>query len=30
MATKINIEQDGKFVSLSDKLSSKSSNDGNE
>ena len=30
MATKINIEQDGKFVSLSDKLSSKSSNDGDE
>ena len=28
MATKINVEQDGKFVSLSDKLSSKSSNDG--
>ena len=27
MATKINIEQDGKFVSLSDKLSSKSSDD---
>lgn len=27
METKINIEQDGKFVSLSDKLSSKSSND---
>ncbi len=30
MATKINIEQDGKFVSLSDKLSSKSSDDGDE
>lgn len=30
MATKINIEQDGKFVSLSDKLSSQSSNDGDE
>ena len=30
MATKINVEQDGKFVSLSDKLSNKSSNDGNE
>lgn len=28
METKINIEQDGKFVSLSDKLSSKSSDDG--
>jgi len=27
MATKINIEQDGKFVSLSDKLSSKSLDD---
>ena len=27
MATKINIEQDGKFVSLSDKLSSNSSDD---
>ncbi len=27
MATKINIEQDGKFVSLSDKLSSQSSGD---
>ncbi|MEX2192521.1 MAG: DNA-binding protein [Nitrosarchaeum sp.] len=27
METKINIEQDGKFMSLSDKLSSKSSND---
>ena len=30
MATKINIEQDGKFVSLSDKLSSKSSVNGDE
>ena len=30
MATKINVEQDGKFVSLSDKLSSQSSNDGDE
>ncbi len=30
MATKINIEQDGKFVSLSDKLSNKSSDDGDE
>jgi len=30
MATKINIEQDGKFISLSEKLSSKSSDDGNE
>ncbi len=30
MATKINIEQDGKFVSLSDKLSSKSSDDRDE
>ena len=28
MATKINVEQDGKFVSLSDKLSNQSSNDG--
>ena len=28
MATKINIEQDGKFVSLSDKLSTQSSNAG--
>ncbi|MDH5666074.1 MAG: DNA-binding protein, partial [Nitrosopumilus sp.] len=28
MATKINIEQDGKFVSLSDKLSNQPSNDG--
>jgi len=30
METKINIEQDGKFVSLSDKLSSHSSDDGEE
>jgi len=30
MATKINVEQDGKLVSLSDKLSSKLSNDGDE
>ena len=30
METKINIEQDGKFISLSDKLSSNSSNDGDE
>jgi len=30
MATKINIEQDGKFVSLSEKLSSKSFDDGDE
>ena len=30
METKINIEQDGKFVSLSDKLSSHSSNDDEE
>ena len=30
MATKINIEQDGKFVSLSDKLSSKSSDNSDE
>jgi len=30
MATKINVEQDGKFVSLSDKLSNQSSNDGDE
>ena len=30
MATKINVEQDGKFVSLSDKLSSQSSDDGDE
>ena len=28
MATKINVEQDGKFVSLSDKLSNQSSDDG--
>lgn len=28
METKINVEQDGKFVSLSDKLSSKSFDDG--
>ena len=28
MATKINVEQDGKFVSLTDKLSNKSSSDG--
>jgi DNA-binding TFAR19-related protein (PDSD5 family) len=28
METKINVEQDGKFVSLSDKLSNKSSDDG--
>jgi DNA-binding TFAR19-related protein (PDSD5 family) len=28
MQTKINVEQDGKFVSLSDKLSNKLSNDG--
>jgi len=28
MATKINIEQDGKFVSLSDKFSNRSSDDG--
>ena len=28
MATKINVEQDGKFVSLSDKLSTQSSNTG--
>ncbi len=27
MQTKINVEQDGEFISLSDKLSSKSSND---
>jgi len=27
METKINVEQDGKFVSLSDKLSSKSSDE---
>ncbi|MCV0431722.1 DNA-binding protein [Nitrosopumilus sp.] len=30
MATKINVEQDGKFVSLSDKLSNQSSNDGDD
>ena len=30
MATKINIEQDGKFVSLTDKLSNQSSDDGDE
>jgi DNA-binding TFAR19-related protein (PDSD5 family) len=30
MSTKINVEQDGKFVSLSDKLSNQSSNDGDE
>ncbi len=30
MATKINVEQDGKFVSLTDKLSNKSSNDSDE
>ena len=30
MATKINVEQDGKFVSLSDKLSSQLSADGDE
>ena len=30
MATKINVEQDGKFVSLSDKFSNSSSNDGDE
>jgi DNA-binding TFAR19-related protein (PDSD5 family) len=30
MATKINVEQDGKFVSLTDKLSSQSSDDGDE
>ena len=30
MATKIHIEQDGKFVSLSDKLSNKSSDDSDE
>jgi len=30
MATKINVEQDGKFVSLSDKLSTQSSDDGDE
>ena len=30
MATKINVEQDGKFVSLSDKLSNQSPNDSDE
>ncbi|MFQ5476865.1 MAG: DNA-binding protein [Nitrosopumilus sp.] len=30
METKINVEQDGKFVSLSDKLSNQSSNDSDE
>ena len=30
MATKINVEQDGKFVSLADKLSNQSSDDGDE
>jgi len=30
MKTKINVEQDGKFVSLSDKLSNHSSDDGDE
>ena len=30
MATKINVEQDGKFVSLSDKLSNQSSNAGDQ
>ena len=30
MATKINVEQDGKFVSLSDKLSTTSTDEGNE
>ena len=30
MTTKINVEQDGKFVSLSDKLSNQSSDDGDE
>jgi len=30
MATKINVEQDGKFVSLSDKLSNQSSDEGDE
>jgi len=30
MATKINVEQDGKFVSLTDKLSNQSTNDGDE
>lgn len=30
MATKINVEQDGKFVSLSDKLGTRQSNNGDE
>lgn len=30
MATKINVEQDGKFVSLTDKLRNQSTNDGDE
>lgn len=30
MATKINVEQDGKFVSLTDKLSNQSANDSDE
>ena len=30
MATKINVEQDGKFISLSDKLSNQSSDEGDE
>jgi hypothetical protein len=30
MATKINVEQDGKFVSLTDKLSNQSSDNGDE
>ena len=30
MATKINVEQDGKFVSLSDKLSTQSADDGDD
>ncbi len=30
MDTKINVEQDGKFVSLTDKLSNQSTNDGDE
>ena len=30
MATKINVEQDGKFVSLTDKLSNQSTDDGDE
>ena len=29
METKINVEQDGKFVSLSDKLASKTTSDSN-